>query len=289
MTIQIPNPGTGVPADQSGDSPWLAMTKVAENFSNQTHAASRLVGIAAGNVMEAGAFGIGGTTLNLANQGDLRNEDLTDASKIYNKGLRFGLTNASQVGLSGSFAQTLLLGGFSANGSQPTMLLFQNKQIYIRAVNAGLDTAWVAPIKIISSANTTVDSNGFIKSASPVVKVHADRIELNDDAKQQDITFTKNAIGDYTITTVSGLSTDGWYIELPKDLNGNPKIAITLSETDGVISLKCYKRIFSMETFNFIPDLDTPLDIPEGRWIDLRLNELPKEPPVMPTEIQPEV
>lgn len=50
MTIQIPNPGTGVPSDQTGDSPWLAMTKVAENFSNQTHAASKLVGTATGEI-----------------------------------------------------------------------------------------------------------------------------------------------------------------------------------------------------------------------------------------------
>ena len=50
MTIQIPDPGTGVPADQTGDSPWLAMEKVADNFSNQTHAASRLVGTADGQI-----------------------------------------------------------------------------------------------------------------------------------------------------------------------------------------------------------------------------------------------
>lgn len=60
MTIQIPNVGTGVPADQTGDSPWLAMKKVAANFSNQTHAASRLVGKETGDVMEVGAFGVGG-------------------------------------------------------------------------------------------------------------------------------------------------------------------------------------------------------------------------------------
>lgn len=50
MTIQIPDPGTGVPADKTGDNPWLAMTKVAANFSNQTHAASRLLGTETGQV-----------------------------------------------------------------------------------------------------------------------------------------------------------------------------------------------------------------------------------------------
>ena len=32
-----------------------------ENFTNNTHAASRYVGTAAGNVMEVGAFGLGNT------------------------------------------------------------------------------------------------------------------------------------------------------------------------------------------------------------------------------------
>src|SRR5699024_4395908 len=134
------------------------------------------------------------------------------------------------------------------------------------------------------TGNTTKDSNGFLKGASPIVKVHADKVVLNDEAEQQNVTFKKNGIGDYTITTESGLSTDGWYLELPKDLNGNPKVAVTLSEVEGVITLKSYKRIFSMETFNFIPDLDTPLDIPVDRWIDIRLNEIPVEQPIMSSE-----
>lgn len=128
------------------------------------------------------------------------------------------------------------------------------------------------------TGNTTVDSNGFLKNASPIVQVYSDKIELNDDAKQQDIEFTKNGIGDYNISGTSGLSTDGWYIELPIDMNGNPKVAVTLEETDGVITLKCYKRVFSMQTFTFGPDLDSPMDVPDGRWIDIRLVELEPKP-----------
>lgn len=45
MTIQIPNVGTGFPADQTGDSPWLATKKLGENFSDTNNAASKLVGV----------------------------------------------------------------------------------------------------------------------------------------------------------------------------------------------------------------------------------------------------
>ncbi len=34
-----------------------------ENFTNNTHAASRYVGTAAGNVMEVGAYGLGGNSI----------------------------------------------------------------------------------------------------------------------------------------------------------------------------------------------------------------------------------
>ena len=50
MTIQIPNVGTGFPADQTGDSPWLATKKIAENFSDTNNAASKLVGTASGQI-----------------------------------------------------------------------------------------------------------------------------------------------------------------------------------------------------------------------------------------------
>lgn len=57
MAIQIPNPGTG--NGQTGDNEFLLWSKVKNNFENQTHAASRLVGESANNVMIVGAFGLG--------------------------------------------------------------------------------------------------------------------------------------------------------------------------------------------------------------------------------------
>lgn len=50
MAIQLPDVGTGVPADKTGDSPWLAMKKVRENFNDPTNAASYLVGEGANRV-----------------------------------------------------------------------------------------------------------------------------------------------------------------------------------------------------------------------------------------------
>ena len=128
-----------------------------------------------------------------------------------------------------------------------------------------------------NTGNTTVDGNGLLKPSSPVLRVFNDRIEGNTDGDKMAATYTKNGVGDYTITGTTGLRTDGWYITVPNDMNGNPKVAITLEDIDGVITLKTYVRIFDMTTFKFVPDLDQPLDIPDGRWIDLRFNDLPDD------------
>ncbi|MCH7394183.1 phage tail protein [Acinetobacter dispersus] len=131
--------------------------------------------------------------------------------------------------------------------------------------------------KMLSAANTTVDGNGFIKAASPIVKLYANSIELNEDAKEQPITFERLGTGDYLLKGSLGLAQEGWYIEIPKDANGNTVVAV-LYETleNGDISIKTYKRKFDFEIAAVVADLDNPLDIPAGRWIDIRLHEEPK-------------
>ena len=123
--------------------------------------------------------------------------------------------------------------------------------------------------------NTKLDTNGALAPSSPTIDLYSDRIETNSDGEKMNPEFIRNGVGDYTIKNTTGLrENDGWYIKIPNDMNGNPKVAVTLDDTDGVITLKTYARIFDMTTFKFVPDLDQPLDIPDGRWIDLRFNDL---------------
>jgi len=144
-----------------------------------------------------------------------------------------------------------------------------------------------------TTENTTVDGNGFIKNASPIVKLFADRIELNDEAKQQEIVFEKLNIGDYLIKGSTGFSQEGWYIETPKDANGNVLFSVIYTTLEsGGISVKTYKKKFDFETVSIVADLDNPVDITENRWIDLRLQELPQPEiemleSIAPPEFQP--
>ena len=125
-------------------------------------------------------------------------------------------------------------------------------------------------------ANTTVDANGFIKAASPIVKLFSDKIELNDEAAQQKITFEKLGVGDYLVKGSTGFAQEGWYIEMPKDANGNVLVAVIYKQLDNNdISVKTYDYMLNKKG-RIVPDPETPLDIPEARWIDIRLQELPQ-------------
>lgn len=125
-----------------------------------------------------------------------------------------------------------------------------------------------------TTANTTVDANGFIKAASPVGKLFADSIELNDDAQKQPITLEKLGVGDYLIKGSLGFAQEGWYIEMPKDANGNVLVAVAYKQLENNdISIKTYKKKFDIETASIVPDLENPIDIPVGRNIDIRFHE----------------
>ncbi|ENT3299697.1 phage tail protein [Acinetobacter baumannii] len=159
---------------------------------------------------------------------------------------------------------------------------------------AGNDV-WTTWGHIKTSFNTSVDANGFLKSASPVVKLFNDHIELNSDAEKQPIEFKKVDVGDYLLKGSLGFAQEGWYIEVPKDANGNTIVAVVYDTLEnGDISIKTYKRKFDFELAAVVADLELPIDIPEGRWIDIRLHEEPEpepepEPPTTetPFDFQP--
>lgn len=270
MTIQSVN--LTVPG---GDTPRSAFTKINANFSDQNNAASRLVGSTANDI----------STNSSALKNAIKYDFCDRATSTYKNdvnnhvaGDRVYANTASVTNLPAGFTAGIitthnLLGGTLYQFAVAALISSANYgQMWFRHY---YNNGWGDWIKHLTSTNTTVDGNGFIKSSSPVLRVFSNRIEGNADGDVMSATYTKNGVGDYTIRGTTGLRTDGWYIVIPNDMNGNPKVAVTLDDTDGVITLRSYVRIFDMTTFKFVPDLNQPLDIPDGRWIDLRLNDLP--------------
>lgn len=279
MTIQTINIGNSA-NDGNGEPARSAFNKINQNFTNYSHSASRLVGTQSGNVMEVGAFGVG-KSIRLGSQ---------KLSTLRGNGNAFYWQNSvNNISSAGDYpddgSQAII--NLDLNDSTDAcaqLSITHNSAFYVRSVNWNVNTfqPWH---KILSSKNTTVDANGFIKSASPVVKLFADKIELNDEAAEQNITFKKVDIGHYLIQGSSGFALEGWYIETPKDANGNILFAVNYEQLEnGDIEVKTYKKKFDFESASIVADLEAPVDITRDRWIDIRLQEVPKPAPEMPTE-----
>lgn len=256
------------------------------NLNKLGTAAFKNVGDQPGNVMEVGAFGVGleigiaisGQDLNLGSQykagnysGDtLANSPYPKASGTYNY---LQVNNLSSGGASLYQYQEITAANHSAG----------NERYYRLLING----EWTSWRKYLTSVSTTVDANGFIKAASPIVKLFLDKVELNNEAQQQEIIFEKLGVGDYLIKNSSGFAQEGWYVETPKDANGNLLVAVVYEQLEnGDISVKTYDYMLNKKG-RIVADIETPLDIPENRWIDLRLQELPQPEIEMPKSVTP--
>ncbi|AVL40778.1 hypothetical protein [Providencia stuartii] len=146
---------------------------------------------------------------------------------------------------------------------------------------------------IYNTANTTKDANGNLKAASPVVKLFADDIELNDES--EGVEMEHLGIGHYLIKGVAGFNADGaWGINngfvIPQDHNGKNMVLIDYKvKPDGDIELFVFHQQnadlperFQNKRIKYI-DKDgnpvyyenyEPCDVPESRWIDMRV-EMP--------------
>ncbi|MBO2700758.1 hypothetical protein [Shewanella algae] len=136
-------------------------------------------------------------------------------------------------------------------------------------------SGWSNYKAILSTSNTTVDSNGFIKQASPIVKLFSDKVDFNSDSEQQRISFVVNGIGDYSILGTTGFAQEGWYIETPKDSNGNIKCFVEyeqIAQSDGTYNINV--KTFEPDYSEGPAKAGVPKHIPEGRWIDIRLQPL---------------
>lgn len=146
---------------------------------------------------------------------------------------------------------------------------------------------------VYTDGNTTKDSNGNLKAASPVVKLFSDDIELNDES--EGVEMEHLGIGHYLIKGVVGFNADGaWGINngfvIPQDHNGKNMVLIDYEvRPDGDIEIFVFhqqnadmperfqnKRIkhFDEEGVPVYFENYEPCDVPESRWIDMRV-EMP--------------
>ncbi|QPB79235.1 hypothetical protein EHE21_07495 [Proteus sp. GOKU] len=175
------------------------------------------------------------------------------------------------------------------NGNRRAMLFMNTSGILMSRFSSSNDvvdttTPWNA---IWSAKNTTVDSNGFIKRASPIIDINPDGTFTTND-ESEGATVTRVAQGEYLIEGVLGFNSDaGWGgvdggIEIPLDVNKQPLIWVNSKiNKDGSILVKTYHRTYPNAPKFARNDIDgfndgDPIDIPDGRFISVRV-QMPEQ------------
>ncbi|WP_284090486.1 hypothetical protein [Acinetobacter pittii] len=266
MTYQTVNLGTA-PTGAGGDTFRSTGAKINENFTNPSHAASRYVGSNAGNLMEVGFCGLG------VNQAGT---PAIESQKTLNNG--FYGANALE-GFPYGYGEMLVLN----QTGWVHRLFFPALGNAVPHISSSINgDPWSTHgAFVVLNKNATIDGNGFIKAASPVIKLFADKIEPNDEAAEQPLSFEKLGIGHYLVKGSSGFAKDGWWIEIPTDTHGNKICAVEYKTLEnGDLEIKTFKKKMNDEG-DIVANLDAQIEIPknangEPRWIDIRLNSIKK-------------
>ncbi|MGQ7243715.1 phage tail fiber protein [Salinicola sp. V024] len=225
------------------------------------------------------------------------------------------ITTCGKYNISSSYTDTPLFTNMPFNWAQIISLarspnragylavnsLGSNPRLAVGILNSDVDTGatdipsnayvWA---EVLSSNNTTTDSNGFIKSASPIFRLANDALDAAGDgftldncgaynSEAQGVSASHDDVGVYTVSGSLGFASDGWTIEIPQDVNGN-RLCFVETETaeDKTITVRTFSRKFDFNTAMIVAG--DPVDIPDGRWIDLRLS-MPVDEPEESAEI----
>lgn len=265
--------GTGAP-DAAG----------ARNNMGLGTSSTRNVGINPGEVMEVGSFGIG---MNVGKHLVLNATDLTQLVQgLSGRGLCAFRNNAPNQSLPAY--QTNI---FTATNDTIGIISIPYDTLGKITVLGG--TNGIQTVRQLwDTATATVDGNGFLKMASPIIKINGNGdAEFNEESKGAIVERIRTGV--YKISGVLGFNSDpAWGgmdggVEIPLDRNKQPLVWVDYEiEPDGSIILKTYHRThinapkfarnligYNDENNNFIETIKDgdPVDIPDGRWIDIRV------------------
>lgn len=157
----------------------------------------------------------------------------------------------------------------------------------VRVFGGTTASGWTHSRILYDDKNTVVDSNGFIKQASPVVKIFTDgKYETNDES--EGVTVTRLEIGQYLIEGCKALNSDAAWggidggFEIPTDRNKQPLIWLDYEvNADGSVLVKTYHRehpsapAFARNERDGLADGE-PVDIPADQFVSVRV-EMPAD------------
>lgn len=184
-------------------------------------------------------------------------------------------TEGGAQGTQGTFPSTqkfghlLVFGSGTAERTEVFANIVANELWFRRYRTSGGETGHQPWSNFWTSANAVPDTNGFLKQASPIVRLFNDRIEKP--VEPLECTFARQSTGVYTLTGVASLATTEWQIEVPQDHNGNRLVFVATEhdESTNILTVSVSAPVFTGSVWM----AGDPVDIPEGRWVDLRFAE----------------
>lgn len=256
-------------------------------------AATQNVGLDAGDVMGVGGFGIGRPN------GVIRVNNINNVTDLANSLREYGLVPfRSEKNIPGTwgiynYAPSLFL---QTVDTLAILSLPFNAESPVRILGGGSEGIKTART-LWDDINTTVDSNGFIKRASPVVKIYADgTAEMNDESEGCKV--SRISAGNYLISGCNGLNADAAWggidggFEIPLDKNKQARIWLDYEvNPDGSVLVKTYHRThpdapeFARNLIGVRNDDGTftettkngyPIDIPADSFVSVRV-EMPED------------
>ncbi|MBL0585097.1 prophage tail fiber N-terminal domain-containing protein [Aeromonas caviae] len=224
-------------------------------------AATKSTGESVGQLMEVGAFGLG----------SVDRQKTTSLAALAHSG--FHHTDAATLGeVGGAVSYHAIYNVIASNAALRIFCPFNESSIRFQIYNSG----WSSSYAFLHTGNSVKDSNGFWKGASPIVRVGFFGSEMgftecghgSSNVEARGVTVNKIATGIYQIVGSCGFAKDGWYIETPNDANGNKLRFVEYEYREGIIEIRTFEPNYS----NGRCEAGNPADIPDDRWIDVRLD-----------------
>ena len=268
---------------------WSGKTQSALFYNDGTVRFPGVVQSGTTPLLKAGEFGLG----------SLFPVAYTDANTVgVNQFFRMGTNTPNSPQQSAGWAG--ISGGYDGNARYQLVWAQGGTNNDIRTrVATGAGETWSSWASLWHTTNTTVDANGFIKKASPIVKLFGTgESELND--QSQGVTTERISEGVYRVSGTLGFNSDAEWggvdggIEIPIDRNKLPLVWVDYEVDEyGDLLIKTFHRVNSTAP-KFAQNVKVgykegqPIDIPAGRWIDLRV-EMPGGDEPVPEDEVPEV
>ncbi|QUJ76038.1 DUF2793 domain-containing protein [Sulfitobacter albidus] len=223
-----------------------------------------------GRLMKVGDFGLGAVIAPLI-------------VNIDDNTLPFGQYRTTAPSTTGTFPTSMAWGHVRIFGSNlgDFVQLFANvvdDKLFMRRYRTSAG-GWQPWRTFWNTANTTVDANGFLREASPIVRLFND--QHVEPVETVGARFTRVGTGHYTLDDVAPLASEGWSVEIPRDFNGNREV---FAEIAYDADTRCLNVRTSAPVWDGAWRAGDACDIPEGRWIDLRF--VPNAPEEVPEDAE---